>query len=155
LGFVPLTSTFSTRRGSVVCVWGGWCVDPLMVVVMLFHIVSTTIAHNKHQPQQTTSSKNMKVRIGRVGLLGVLSLWSLCGTSTEAFSRSASRPPARSSTAFGWFASTQEEGATAPVTTSRPKTQQLGLLTFDLDDTLYPIELVVRAANGTCDKVSS
>ena len=45
------------------------------------------------------------------------------------------------------LASTQEEGATA--TTSKPKVQELGLLTFDLDDTLYPIEPVVKAANGT------
>ena len=43
-------------------------------------------------------------------------------------------------------ATTQEDGAT--VTASKPKVQQLGLLTFDLDDTLYPIEPVVKAANG-------
>ena len=45
------------------------------------------------------------------------------------------------------LASTQEEGAT--VTSTKPKVQELGLLTFDLDDTLYPIEPVVKAANGT------
>jgi len=43
------------------------------------------------------------------------------------------------------LATPQEDGATA--TTSKPQVQQLGLLTFDLDDTLYPIEPVVQAAN--------
>lgn len=43
-------------------------------------------------------------------------------------------------------ASTQEDVETT--TPSRPKVKQLGLLTFDLDDTLYPIAPVVDAANG-------
>ena len=45
------------------------------------------------------------------------------------------------------YADTQE--ATAEATVSRPKVQQLGLLTFDLDDTLYPIAPCVEAANST------
>lgn len=36
--------------------------------------------------------------------------------------------------------------ATAPST----KMKEIGLLTFDLDDTLYPIAPVVRDANGAC-----
>ena len=69
-------------------------------------------------------------------------------TVIEAFTASSS-PPGRHHLQHRWFASTQEEGATTAVKTPKSKTQQLGLLTFDLDDTLYPIELVVRAANGT------
>jgi acyl-CoA hydrolase len=38
----------------------------------------------------------------------------------------------------------QAETATKKV----PETQQLGLLTFDLDDTLYPIQKVAEEANG-------
>jgi len=83
----------------------------------------------------------MRVRISRVTLLCHL-LISL--SSTEAFTTS---PPRGSLVRTALFASTQQE--TSSVTSSKPKTQQLGLLTFDLDDTLYPIELVVRAANGT------
>ena len=46
--------------------------------------------------------------------------------------------------------------ATKPSTSSdkskKPETQQLGLLTFDLDDTLYPIQKVAEEANGMlCD----
>ena len=36
--------------------------------------------------------------------------------------------------------------STAPTTTQEEK-QTLGLITFDLDDTLYPIEKVEQAAN--------
>jgi hypothetical protein len=36
----------------------------------------------------------------------------------------------------------------APPAPSVPEVQELGLLTFDLDDTLYPIDQVVKAANG-------
>lgn len=44
------------------------------------------------------------------------------------------------------YADTQE--ATAEKTVTKPKVQQLGLLTFDLDDTLYPIAPCVEAANN-------
>eukprot|EP00526_Cylindrotheca_closterium_P010104 CAMPEP_0113621902 /NCGR_PEP_ID=MMETSP0017_2-20120614/11208_1 /TAXON_ID=2856 /ORGANISM="Cylindrotheca closterium" /LENGTH=402 /DNA_ID=CAMNT_0000531689 /DNA_START=207 /DNA_END=1415 /DNA_ORIENTATION=- /assembly_acc=CAM_ASM_000147 len=44
------------------------------------------------------------------------------------------------------YADTQEAPTEAKV--SRPKVQQLGLLTFDLDDTLYPIGPCVEAANN-------
>mmetsp|Transcript_17906 Transcript_17906/g.44262 ORF Transcript_17906/g.44262 Transcript_17906/m.44262 type:complete len:81 (+) Transcript_17906:247-489(+) len=44
------------------------------------------------------------------------------------------------------YADTQEAPTEAKV--SRPKVQQLGLLTFDLDDTLYPIGPCVEAANS-------
>jgi len=43
-------------------------------------------------------------------------------------------------------ADVQEESKTA--TKSTPKVQELGLLTFDLDDTLYPIGPCVEAANA-------
>ena len=45
---------------------------------------------------------------------------------------------------------TQEESKT--VTTAAPETKQIGLLTFDLDDTLYPIEPCVAAANSKYPK---
>lgn len=45
------------------------------------------------------------------------------------------------------FADTQEELETS--NTAPTQVQELGLLTFDLDDTLYPIAPVVEAANGT------
>jgi hypothetical protein len=42
---------------------------------------------------------------------------------------------------------TQKESA--PAKTSKPKVKkELGLLTFDLDDTLFPIEPSLKAANG-------
>lgn len=44
-------------------------------------------------------------------------------------------------------ADVQEESKTASKST--PKVQELGLLTFDLDDTLYPIGPCVEAANGS------
>jgi hypothetical protein len=80
--------------------------------------------------------------------IGLLLLFASLVTLIEAFTASSS-PPGRHHLQHRWFASTQEEGATTAVKTPKSKTQQLGLLTFDLDDTLYPIELVVRAANGT------
>jgi len=83
----------------------------------------------------------MRVRVGV--LLPFVSL----ATTIEAFTTSLSPLPRRH-LQHRLFASTQEEGATTAVTSPKSKTQQLGLLTFDLDDTLYPIELVVRAANG-------
>jgi hypothetical protein len=44
----------------------------------------------------------------------------------------------------------QEERTSSVATASgSTKTKQLGLLTFDLDDTLYPIAPVVRDANST------
>jgi hypothetical protein len=43
-------------------------------------------------------------------------------------------------------ADVQEKSATA--TRSTPKVKELGLLTFDLDDTLYPIGPCVEAANS-------
>lgn len=43
-------------------------------------------------------------------------------------------------------ADTQESKATA--TAAKPEVKQLGLLTFDLDDTLYPIAGVIEDANG-------
>ena len=72
-------------------------------------------------------------------LLLPLSLWIV---STEAFST----VPPRLSGATRLAASTQEDAATT--TPTRPKVQELGLLTFDLDDTLYPIAPVLDAANG-------
>jgi hypothetical protein len=45
-------------------------------------------------------------------------------------------------------ASTQEDEATATSTSKPKKVKELGLLTFDLDDTLYPIAPVIEAANG-------
>jgi hypothetical protein len=96
------------------------------------------------QPKQliTYTAKTMKVPIG------LLLLFARLATVIEAFTASSS-PPGRYHLQQRWFASTQEEGATTAVKAPKSKTQQLGLLTFDLDDTLYPIELVVRAANGT------
>ena len=63
--------------------------------------------------------------------------------STEAFT---STVPPRLSVSTQLAASTQEDAATT--TPTRPKVQELGLLTFDLDDTLYPIAPVLDAANG-------
>ncbi len=67
------------------------------------------------------------------------------GTVSDAFVPRA-YPQVSSRTATRVGASTQEADATA--TATKPKVQELGLLTFDLDDTLYPIEPVVKAANG-------
>jgi hypothetical protein len=36
----------------------------------------------------------------------------------------------------------------APAVAEKPKVNELGLLTFDLDDTLYPIAKVTEEANG-------
>jgi hypothetical protein len=36
----------------------------------------------------------------------------------------------------------------APAAASVPEVKEIGLLTFDLDDTLYPIDQVIKAANG-------
>ena len=79
----------------------------------------------------------MRVRISGTVLLPLLSLWA------DAFAP-ANRVARRSSFLF---ASTQQDEAT--VVAAKPTTQGLGLLTFDLDDTLYPIDPVVAAANGT------
>lgn len=84
------------------------------------------------------------VRVLTVSLLSLLAVSSV--VTTNAFTP-ALRPRVASPTGMRLLASTQEDGATA--TASKPKTQELGLLTFDLDDTLYPIEPVVKAANGT------
>lgn len=43
------------------------------------------------------------------------------------------------------------EGQADPATVATPGVKELGLLTFDLDDTLYPIDQVVKAANGKFD----
>lgn len=44
----------------------------------------------------------------------------------------------------------QKESSSSPsvATASSTQTKEIGLLTFDLDDTLYPIDPVVRDANG-------
>lgn len=67
----------------------------------------------------------------------------LFSISSEAFSPAQVHTTSRSSTQL--YADTQE--APAAATVARPKVQQLGLLTFDLDDTLYPIAQCVKAAN--------
>lgn len=67
----------------------------------------------------------------------------LFSISSEAFSPAQVHTTSRSSTQL--YADTQE--APAATTVTRPKVQQLGLLTFDLDDTLYPIAQCVKAAN--------
>jgi len=67
----------------------------------------------------------------------------LFSISSEAFSPAQVHTTSRSSTQL--YADTQEAPVTATV--ARPKVQQLGLLTFDLDDTLYPIAQCVKAAN--------
>ena len=72
----------------------------------------------------------------------VLHLVGLLAATSNAFFV----PAHDSRTATRVWASTQADGATA--TASKPKVQELGLLTFDLDDTLYPIEPVIKAANG-------
>ena len=41
------------------------------------------------------------------------------------------------------------EGSKSTVTVAKTETKELGLLTFDLDDTLYPIAPIVEDANGT------
>lgn len=72
-------------------------------------------------------------------------LYSLVALTTDAFSPH--RSLTRASTTI-LRAETQKENA--PVTKPKPKVkQELGLLTFDLDDTLYPIGPCVEAANGT------
>jgi hypothetical protein len=42
----------------------------------------------------------------------------------------------------------ETEKASETATADKPIVKQLGLLTFDLDDTLYPILPVVEEANG-------
>lgn len=84
----------------------------------------------------------MKVSVRVLSLVGLLG-----ATFTSAFTLVHRHPPrVVSPTATRLSASTQEDGAVA--TASKPAVQELGLLTFDLDDTLYPIEPVVKAANG-------
>lgn len=70
-----------------------------------------------------------------------ISLVTLFSISVEAFV-----PPRVDNRCSVLFADTQEATVEAPV--KKPKVQQLGLLTFDLDDTLYPIEPCVEAANS-------
>lgn len=71
-----------------------------------------------------------------------VALVTLCSISVEAFAP----PRVHTSTSCSvLFADTQEATVEAPVST--PKVKQLGLLTFDLDDTLYPIAPCVEAAN--------
>ena len=67
---------------------------------------------------------------------------SLLLSTTDAFTT----VPPRLTVATRLAASTQEDATTT--TPTRPKVQELGLLTFDLDDTLYPIAPVLDAANG-------
>ena len=43
----------------------------------------------------------------------------------------------------------QAQADTSTTSETKPKVQPLGLLTFDLDDTLFPIATVVEEANGT------
>jgi hypothetical protein len=45
--------------------------------------------------------------------------------------------------------SPDSEGSKSTVTVAKTATKELGLLTFDLDDTLYPIAPIVEDANGT------
>lgn len=45
--------------------------------------------------------------------------------------------------------SSDSEGSKSTVTVAKTATKELGLLTFDLDDTLYPIAPIVEDANGT------
>ena len=45
--------------------------------------------------------------------------------------------------------SEDSEGSKSTVTVAKTETKELGLLTFDLDDTLYPIAPIVEDANGT------
>ena len=43
----------------------------------------------------------------------------------------------------------EETASVAATSAASTKTKQLGLLTFDLDDTLYPIQPIVEDANST------
>jgi hypothetical protein len=62
--------------------------------------------------------------------------------TTDAFS-----PHLLSRVSTRLHADTKKESA--PAKTSKPKVKnELGLLTFDLDDTLFPIEPCIKAANG-------
>ena len=45
--------------------------------------------------------------------------------------------------------SSENEGSKSTVTVAKTETKELGLLTFDLDDTLYPIAPIVEDANGS------
>ncbi|CAJ1945164.1 unnamed protein product [Cylindrotheca closterium] len=72
----------------------------------------------------------------------LITLVALFSISAQAFAPSSSTATKTSVL----YADTQE--ATKEATVSRPKVQQLGLLTFDLDDTLYPIAPCVEAANN-------
>jgi FMN phosphatase YigB (HAD superfamily) len=81
----------------------------------------------------------------RVVLLRVLSLVSTGAVLSTAFS-----PPtpqaSRVAAVRGALADTAENAEAASSATAKTKT--LGLLTFDLDDTLYPIEPVINEANA-------
>lgn len=85
----------------------------------------------------------MKASVRVLSLIGLLVDATFINAFTPAHHH---RVLSRTSTPTSLLSSTQEDGATA--TATKPKTQELGLLTFDLDDTLYPIEPVVKAANG-------
>lgn len=55
--------------------------------------------------------------------------------------------PRTASTVVVSLQSTTRSSETKTSNTATPKTKTLGLLTFDLDDTLYPIDIVIQEAN--------
>ncbi|KAL7551296.1 hypothetical protein ACHAWF_017575 [Thalassiosira exigua] len=67
------------------------------------------------------------------------------------------RPPSLGAGRLRWvlFSTTTEEGETTSTPTSQKKQKKLGLITFDLDDTLYPIAPVLDEANSAFSSAMS
>jgi hypothetical protein len=83
----------------------------------------------------------MKVSVTILQLLVVL------GSSANAFlpSNTNKRQVVSTSTSTLYAETAASDTSTA---SSKPNVKTLGLLTFDLDDTLYPIAQCVKSANG-------
>lgn len=113
------------------------------------HSCSNTTTPKEESTKSTPNIMKASVRV--MHLVGLLAASTSNAFTPALFVSSRVGAPrttatASSSTSTRVWASTQEDKATT--TTSKPKVQELGLLTFDLDDTLYPIDAVVKAANG-------
>ena len=89
----------------------------------------------------------MKVSTATFHLLAVL------GVRTDAFlSHNKNHRQIVSSSTSTLYAESAVSDASTDL--SKPSVKNLGLLTFDLDDTLYPIANVVDAANGMCSSLN-
>ena len=101
----------------------------------------------KQEDTQQKTHKNKHLKMIHTSSLQVIAACLVASTSlSEAFLLPNQRVVNRV-TLLQAEKESSETSATA--TASKPKVKQLGLLTFDLDDTLYPIAPVVDDANCT------